>query len=170
MRTTERSSSVVHSSEHEHARLLHTLSWSWTVLLPSDTHRKPIASITAVLLPLVTYLLTLPRTCSPRNRLLIFSSFFKKRLNATLSASQTNYPEAPQSGSHVFQLLYLDAYLCSSETSAPLYHTIRCNSQEDCNTVIHQSCKPQNSFVTKFNPYPCKFVRRPEAILLQVLD
>jgi hypothetical protein len=26
------------------------------VLLPSDTHRKPIASITAVLLPFVTYL------------------------------------------------------------------------------------------------------------------
>jgi Flp pilus assembly protein TadG len=31
------------------------------VLLPSDTHRKPITSITAVLLPSVTYLLTLPR-------------------------------------------------------------------------------------------------------------
>jgi hypothetical protein len=31
------------------------------VLLPSDTHRKPIPSITAVLLPFVTYLLTLPR-------------------------------------------------------------------------------------------------------------
>jgi hypothetical protein len=31
------------------------------VLLPSDTHRKPITSITAVLLPFVTYLLTLPR-------------------------------------------------------------------------------------------------------------
>jgi hypothetical protein len=30
------------------------------VLLPSDTHRKPITSITAVLLPSVTYLLTLP--------------------------------------------------------------------------------------------------------------
>jgi hypothetical protein len=36
------------------------VSWSWTVLLPSDTHRKPIASITAVLLPFVTCLLTLP--------------------------------------------------------------------------------------------------------------
>jgi hypothetical protein len=31
------------------------------VLLPSDVHRKHITSITAVLLPLVTYLLTLPR-------------------------------------------------------------------------------------------------------------
>jgi hypothetical protein len=30
------------------------------VLLPSDGHRKPITSITAVLLPFVTYLLTLP--------------------------------------------------------------------------------------------------------------
>jgi hypothetical protein len=37
------------------------LSWSWTVLLPSDTHRKPITSFTAVLLPSVIYLLTLPR-------------------------------------------------------------------------------------------------------------
>jgi hypothetical protein len=34
------------------------LSWSWTVLLPSDTYRKPITSITVVLLPFVTYLLT----------------------------------------------------------------------------------------------------------------
>jgi hypothetical protein len=49
------------ASEHEHARLLPRLSLSWTVLLPSDTHRKPIMLITAVLLPLVTYLLTLPR-------------------------------------------------------------------------------------------------------------
>jgi hypothetical protein len=40
-----------------HARLLPSLSWSWTVLLPSDTH-KHITSITAVLLPFVTYLLT----------------------------------------------------------------------------------------------------------------
>jgi hypothetical protein len=41
----------------EHARLLPRLSWSWTVLLPSDTYRKLITSITAVLLPFVTYLL-----------------------------------------------------------------------------------------------------------------
>jgi hypothetical protein len=34
------------------------LSWRWTVLLPSDIHRKPITSITAILLPFVTYLLT----------------------------------------------------------------------------------------------------------------
>jgi hypothetical protein len=32
----------------------------WTALLPSDTHRNPITSITVVLLPFVTYLLTLP--------------------------------------------------------------------------------------------------------------
>jgi hypothetical protein len=50
------------ASEHAHARLLPRLSWSWTVLLPSDTHRKTITSITAVLLPFLTYLLTLPRT------------------------------------------------------------------------------------------------------------
>jgi hypothetical protein len=48
-------------SEHVHARLLPRLSWSWTVLLPSDTRRKPIKSITTVLLPFVTYLLTLHR-------------------------------------------------------------------------------------------------------------
>jgi hypothetical protein len=35
-------------------------SWSWTVLLPSDTHRKPVTSLTVVLLLFVTYLLTLP--------------------------------------------------------------------------------------------------------------
>jgi hypothetical protein len=46
------------ASEHAHARLPPRLSWSCTVLLPSDTHRKPITSITAVLLPFVTYLLT----------------------------------------------------------------------------------------------------------------
>jgi hypothetical protein len=33
----------------------------WTVLLPSDTQRKPITSITAVLLPSMIHLLTLPR-------------------------------------------------------------------------------------------------------------
>jgi hypothetical protein len=46
--------------EHAHARLLPILSWRWTVLLPSDTHRTPITSITVVLLKFVTYLLTLP--------------------------------------------------------------------------------------------------------------
>jgi hypothetical protein len=37
------------------------LSWSLTVLLPSDTHRKHVTYLTAVLVPFVTYLLTLPR-------------------------------------------------------------------------------------------------------------
>jgi hypothetical protein len=45
----------------EHVCLLPRLSWSWTVLLPSDTNIKPITSITAVLLPFVTYVLILPR-------------------------------------------------------------------------------------------------------------
>jgi hypothetical protein len=42
-------------------RLLPRLSWSWTVLLPINIPRKPNASITADLLPFVTYLLTLSR-------------------------------------------------------------------------------------------------------------
>jgi hypothetical protein len=69
--TKEHCSSVVHpqvrspfwllkpASEHVHARLLHRLSWSWTVLLPSDTNIKPITSIRAVLHPFVSYLLTI---------------------------------------------------------------------------------------------------------------
>jgi hypothetical protein len=47
-----------------------TLSWSWTVLLPSDTQRRSITCITAVLLPLVTYLLTLTHIFS-RNHLTV---------------------------------------------------------------------------------------------------
>jgi hypothetical protein len=50
------------ASERMHARLLPRLSCSWTVLLPSDTHRKLITSITPALLPFVTCLQTLPRT------------------------------------------------------------------------------------------------------------
>jgi hypothetical protein len=42
------------ASEHAHARPLPKLSWNRTVLLPSDKYRKPITSITAVLLPFVT--------------------------------------------------------------------------------------------------------------------
>jgi hypothetical protein len=48
------------ASERAHVRLLSILSWSCTVLLLSDTRRKPITFITSVLLPFVTYLLTLP--------------------------------------------------------------------------------------------------------------
>jgi hypothetical protein len=42
------------------------------VLLPSDTHRKPVPSITAVLLPFVTCLLNVPRSWR-KTRLGIFS-------------------------------------------------------------------------------------------------
>jgi hypothetical protein len=49
-------------SEFAHACLLPRLPWNWTVLPHSDTHRKPITAITAVLLPFVAYLLILPRT------------------------------------------------------------------------------------------------------------
>jgi hypothetical protein len=47
--------------KHAGARLLSGLSWKWTVLLPRDTHRRPIESITTTLLSFVTYLLTLSR-------------------------------------------------------------------------------------------------------------
>jgi hypothetical protein len=70
-RTEERCSLVAHPQARspfwllrppsEYARLLPELSWSWTVLLPSDIHRKPTTSITAVLLLFVAYVLTLPR-------------------------------------------------------------------------------------------------------------
>jgi hypothetical protein len=33
------------SSEHAHALLLPRLSWSWTVVLPSDTHRKHLRQL-----------------------------------------------------------------------------------------------------------------------------
>jgi hypothetical protein len=39
------------ASQLAHALLLPRVSCSWTVLLPSDTHRKSITSITSVLLP-----------------------------------------------------------------------------------------------------------------------
>jgi hypothetical protein len=69
--TTERCSSVAHlqarmpfwllKPSSEHAHFLPKLSRSWTVLLPTDTHRKYIISITAVLLRFGNSLLTLPR-------------------------------------------------------------------------------------------------------------
>jgi hypothetical protein len=83
--TRQRCSLLVHSraqspfwllkpaSEHADARLLPRLSWSWTVLLPSDTHRKPITSITVVLLQFVTYLLTLPRKLQETLYILTFA-------------------------------------------------------------------------------------------------
>jgi hypothetical protein len=60
------------------------------VLLPSDTHTKPITSITAVLLPLVTYILTLSGNksdfdiyirlsfCIEPNNLLVYKNAFSK--------------------------------------------------------------------------------------------
>jgi hypothetical protein len=45
-------------SQTAHACLLPELSCSCIMLLPCDTHRRPITSITVVLLPFVTYLLT----------------------------------------------------------------------------------------------------------------
>jgi hypothetical protein len=68
--TTKRCSSVIYpqarssfwllkpASEHACAHLLPRLSWSSTVLLPSDTHRKPITSIAFYL----SYLLNLLRS------------------------------------------------------------------------------------------------------------
>jgi hypothetical protein len=69
--TRERCSSVVYilktspfwllklASEHAHARLLPRLSWSWTMLLPSDTYRNPVTSIIADIHQFMTYSLTL---------------------------------------------------------------------------------------------------------------
>jgi hypothetical protein len=52
------------ASENAYAHMLPRLSWSWTVLLPSDAYRKPITTTTATLLPFLTYLLTLSRICN----------------------------------------------------------------------------------------------------------
>jgi hypothetical protein len=46
--------------EYAHALLLTRLSWNWILSLPTDTNRKCITPITAVILPFVSYLLTLP--------------------------------------------------------------------------------------------------------------
>jgi hypothetical protein len=66
--TTQSRSSVIYISkavallttetnlEHAHERLLPRITRSWTLLLPSDTHRK---HITDILLPFVVYLLNL---------------------------------------------------------------------------------------------------------------
>jgi hypothetical protein len=82
-RTTERCHSVVYSqawspfwlriqvSENVHAHLLPKLSRSWNMLLPSDTYRKPLTSITAVLHQFVTYLLTFLLNWSQESLLLL---------------------------------------------------------------------------------------------------
>jgi hypothetical protein len=83
-RTIERCSSAVHSSSTVAFLATETSLWrcacasaTWTVLLPSDTHRNPITSITAVLLPIVACLLTLPR-------ILLWPANFKGCLNRPL--------------------------------------------------------------------------------------
>jgi hypothetical protein len=49
------------ASEHGQVGVLPRLLWSWTLQPPTDTNRKLITSITAVLLLFVTCLLTIPR-------------------------------------------------------------------------------------------------------------
>jgi hypothetical protein len=65
-RTIEPCSSVVHPQARSPFSLLKLASEH--MLLPNDTHRKTISSITTVLLPFVTYLLTLRRSLLKRNR------------------------------------------------------------------------------------------------------
>jgi hypothetical protein len=82
------------ASKHAHARLLHRFSWTRTVLLPSDTHTKPITSIKAILLPFVTYLPILSRIMKPVHR---FSSFpFRSALSFLLAYSFTLYTQTPR--------------------------------------------------------------------------
>jgi hypothetical protein len=56
--------------------ILPRLSWNWTLLLPSYTHRKPTMSITGVLLPFVTYLLTVPHTWFEAFTVTVYSEVF----------------------------------------------------------------------------------------------
>jgi hypothetical protein len=48
------------------------------MLLPSDTHRKPVTSITDVLLPFVTYLPSLPRTFLEFVEQILATDLYKK--------------------------------------------------------------------------------------------
>jgi hypothetical protein len=55
-------------SEHVNARLLPRLSWSWTVLLPSDTHREALTSVTVFYFHLKpNYWLSLVYSCVRKN-------------------------------------------------------------------------------------------------------
>jgi hypothetical protein len=69
------------------------------VLLPSDIQRKPFTSFTAVLLPFVTYLLTLPRNYRdiPRH---VFSSVCKASL--TIKNTCQGYIRFPARSTKVF--------------------------------------------------------------------
>jgi hypothetical protein len=45
---------LIPASEHKHTCLLFRLSWSWTLMLLTDAYRKPLTSVTAVLLRFLT--------------------------------------------------------------------------------------------------------------------
>jgi hypothetical protein len=57
------------------------------VLLPNDTHRKLITSITAILLPVVTYLLTLARI----SHILIMTEFSHPFLCIISNSTDSHY-------------------------------------------------------------------------------
>jgi hypothetical protein len=62
------------------------------MLLPSDTHTKPVMFITAVLLPFVTYLLILPRTILRRlfyNSVLEFKLFKIKEITRKIGLNKS---------------------------------------------------------------------------------
>jgi hypothetical protein len=63
---------------NQNAHLLPRLPWSWAVLLPSDTHRKPITSITAVLFPFVNYLLIRLSLVDQHQLLLLIENFVNR--------------------------------------------------------------------------------------------
>jgi hypothetical protein len=80
------------ASDHAHARLLPRLSWSWTVLLPSDTLTNPVKSIRAVLLAFMTYLLTLHRNSWQHNWSRFTKSHFTPQiLNWSATESCLNF-------------------------------------------------------------------------------
>jgi hypothetical protein len=60
------------------------------VLLPSDTHRKPITYITAALLAFVTYLLTLPPTINSPFFSLPYSFLVVPVIERLITPSLTN--------------------------------------------------------------------------------
>jgi hypothetical protein len=89
------------SPEHAHSRLLPRLSWSWTVLLPSDTYRKPVTSITTILLPFVTYLMTFPRTLAQEVIMNCWEAF------GCCPSWNTNQPETEANAASWVQLWFL---------------------------------------------------------------
>jgi hypothetical protein len=61
------------------------------MLLPSDTHRKPITSIAAVLHPLVMYLLTLPRIIMHRVYMTKSSTIQRETANSFTSTKTSEH-------------------------------------------------------------------------------